>query len=56
MHFMPKIKLSYRDRSNQEQHVTKTKQDNDVTEQTSTIHTENNIELSWPIESGCVYE
>ena len=43
---MPKIKLSYRDRSNQEQHVTKTKQDNDVIDRTGTVYTKNYSKLS----------
>ena len=29
----------------------KTRQDNDVTEQTSVVYVENDIELLWPIES-----
>ena len=34
----------------------KTKQDNYVTEQIGAINTENDIELSWPIVSGVVYD
>ena len=34
----------------------KTRQDNDVTDHTGAIYVENNIELSWPIESGVVYD
>lgn len=44
---MLKMKLSYRDRSEQVQFVTKTTQDNNMTECTGVVYTEKYIELSW---------
>ena len=38
--------MNYRDLSNWVQSVTKTKQDNDVTNHTGVVYAENNIELS----------
>ena len=34
----------------------KTNQDNNVTNRTCTVYTENDTELSWPIRSGTVYD
>ena len=34
----------------------KTRQDNDVTELIGSVYTENDIELSWLIESSIVYD
>ena len=42
---MLKMKLSYRHQSNPLQVVTKTKQDNDVTNRTDTVYATNEIEL-----------
>ena len=36
--------------------LTKTKQDNDMTNRTSAIYAENETELPWPIELSVVYE
>ena len=49
---MPKLKLNYRDLFEQVQFVMKTRQDNDVTNCTGAVYTENEIELSWLIRSS----
>ena len=36
--------------------VTKTRQDNDMTDCIGTIYVENETELSWPIKLGVVYD
>ena len=46
---MLNMKLSYRDRSDRVLYVTKTKQDNDVTNCTCEVYTENDTKLSWLI-------
>ena len=48
--------LSYHDRSNRVWHVTKTKQDKDMTDRTSVVYIENETELSWYITLGAVYD
>ena len=56
MRFTSKMKLSYRDRSKQVQSVTKTRQDNDMTDRTGTIHAKNENELSGSIILGVIYD
>ena len=41
------MKLSYRDRSDHVQSVTRTKKDNDVTDYTGVVYVENETDLSW---------
>ena len=48
----PKMKLSFRDRSNQVSCVMKTRQDSNVTDLTCAVYDENDIELSRLIGSG----
>ena len=43
---MPKMKMSYRDRSDQVPFVTKTRQDNDVIHYIGAAYIENNTKLS----------
>lgn len=50
-----KTKLSSRDWSNLRS-MTKTKEDNDVTKKTNVVYIKNNIELSWLIWLGVIYE
>ena len=50
------MKLSYRDRSDHVQSVTRTKKDNDVTNRIGLVYAKNNIELSGPIEPSVVYD
>ena len=54
--FSPKTKLGCHYQSDWLSSMMKTRQDNDVTDHTGAIYVENNIELSWPIESGVVYD
>ena len=50
---MPKTIMNCHDWWDQVQSITKTKRkDNDVTDHTGAVYTENDIELSWPIGSG----
>lgn len=53
---MLKMKLNYRDLSNMVQYVTKTRQDNNMTNNTGAIYIKNETEMSWPIGSGKVYD
>ena len=48
------MKLSCHDRLDQVWYVTKTKQDNDMTDRAGAIYDENEIELSWLIGSGVI--
>ena len=54
MHSIPKIKLSCHDRLNQIRFVTKTIQDNNVTNHIGLVYAETEIELSGPISLGWV--
>ena len=47
-------KLSYHNQSNQVWPITKTKQDNDMTDCIGLVYVENNTELSGPIGPGVV--
>ena len=53
---MPKTKLYYRNRLNRVWYVTKTKQDNDMSNHTSAIYVENANKLLWPIKSSEVHD
>ena len=50
----PKMKLSYRDRSDRVQNMTKTRQDNNTTNCICAVYNENDIELSWLIRPSIV--
>ena len=52
---MPKMKLSYHELSDQVWFVTKTRQNKDVIDHTSTVYVENETELSWSIRPGAIY-
>lgn len=52
---MLKTKLSYRNRSDWVQFVTKTREDNGVTNSMSLVYVEIDTELSWLIGSGVAY-
>ena len=54
MQFMPKVKLSYRDQVDQVWSVTKTKQDNNVTDRIGLVYDKFKTERSAPIRSGAV--
>ena len=56
MRYMPKLKQSCCDWSDQVRSVTKTKKDNDVTEWKGEVNVKNYIELSCPIKSSVVYD
>ena len=51
-----KMKLCCHDWSSQVQFVRKVIQDNDMTDRTSAVYIENEIELSWLIGPGAVYD
>ena len=51
-----KTKLSYCDRLDWVQFVMKRRQDNDMTNNTSAAHSENDIELLWLIQPGAFDE
>ena len=50
------MKLCCHDWSSQVQFVRKVIQDNDMTDRTSAVYIENEIELSWLIGLGAVYD
>lgn len=52
---MPKTKLNYHDRPVKVRSMTKTRQDNGMTDYTSVVYAEIIIELSWPIRQDVVY-
>lgn len=54
--FTLKLKLNCLKLFDQVWFVMKTKQDNNVTDQTGALYVENDIELSWPIGPGAVYD
>ena len=54
MQFMLKMKLTYHFRLERVLFVMKTRQDNNVTNRTTTIYVKNDIELLWLIESGAI--
>ena len=49
------MKLKYHDRTNRVWSMTKTKQDNDVTDHIGAVYTEIGTELSWLIEQDVTY-
>ena len=49
------MKLSYHELSDQVWFVTKTRQNKDVIDHTSTVYVENETELSWSIRPGAIY-
>ena len=56
MQSTPQMIINYRDQSDRVQSITKTTQDDDVTDHTGVVYTENNTELSWPIGVGAVFD
>ena len=53
---MPKIKLSCHEWSERVSYVTKIRQDNDVIDRTSVVYAKSDIELSWLIRLGAIYD
>lgn len=52
---MTKMKLNYRDQSDRVMYVTKTKQDNDMTDYIGAVYAENDIEPSGPIKPSAIF-
>ena len=53
---MLKMKLNSHDQYDRVCSVTKTRQDNYVTDSTSTVYVKKKTELSWPIEPDAIYD
>ena len=56
MWYTPKMKLRRHDQSDRVLFMTKTKQDNNVTDHIGLVYTKNNTELLGPIGPGTVYD
>ena len=52
----PKMELNCHGQSNSVQTMTKSRQDNNVTDHTGALYAKNETELSWPIRQGAVYD
>ena len=50
------MKMICHDRSDWVPSMTKTRQDNNMTDRTGAVYVENGNELSWPIKSGANYD
>ena len=52
---MPKSKLNYKDLFDRVQSVMKTRQDNNMIDRTDVVYAKNEIDLSWLVRLGAVY-